>query len=169
MAFKKTLTKLEIKLNPIGIVHTLATENEVRERVLHKSLIEIYPEFEQGLEGLAGFSHIFVIGYFNNLRPEQKGPLKVRPKSLLRFGFKLEEIPLLGVFALDSPTRPNPIGLSLVSLEKIDGRNLTVSGLDYFDGTPVLDVKPYQPDYRVEGFTLPEWHTKFSTRTGGHI
>ncbi|MEM0322330.1 MAG: TrmO family methyltransferase, partial [Thermoprotei archaeon] len=70
--------------------------------------IEVYPEFVDGLDGLEGFSHIFVLGYFNMLRPEQIGPLKVKPRGLLRYGFTLDELPTVGVFALDSPTRPNP-------------------------------------------------------------
>ena len=54
-------------------------------------------------------------------------------------------LPLVGVFSLDSPTRPNPIGLSLVRLLRIEqGRNLVVTGLDYFDGTPIVDIKPYE-------------------------
>jgi tRNA (Thr-GGU) A37 N-methylase len=68
----------------------------------------------------------------------------------------LKNLPLLGVFALESPTRPNPIGLTLVSLVKREGRRLFVTGLDYFDGTPVIDIKPYQPDYRTENCSFPE-------------
>jgi tRNA (adenine37-N6)-methyltransferase len=92
--------------------------------------------------------------------------LKVRPKRLVRFGIKLEDLPLVGVFALDSPTRPNPIGLSLAELRERNGRNLVVTGLDYFDGTPVLDIKPYQTSYRVDSFSFPDWHTKLLERAG---
>ena len=88
-----------------------------------------FPEHKEALEGLEGFSHIFVIAYFHRLRSEQIGPLKVKPRGLLKHGFKLEELPLIGVFALDSPTRPNPIGLSLVPLLRIEGTNLVVSPL----------------------------------------
>ena len=158
----------EVKLNPIGIVHTKASEEEIRNRIKGiESVIEIYPEFEPGLDGLDGFSHIFVISYFHKLRSEQIGYLKVKPRGLLRYGFTLEELPLVGVFALDSPTRPNPIGLSLVRLLRIEGkRNLIVTDLDFFDGTPVLDIKPYQAIYRVDSYDLPEWHTKLSERAG---
>jgi len=69
---------------------------------------------------------------------------------------KIADLPLVGVFALGSPSRPNPIGLSLVELLKIDKRFLTVKGLDYFDGTPVLDIKPYRSDYRVDTFRVPD-------------
>ena len=93
------------------------------------------------------------------------GPLKVRPKRLVRYGWKIEELPLLGVFTLDSPTRPNPIGLSLVRLLRIqEEKGLVVSGLDYFDGTPVLDIKSYQPQYRAEGYTFPGWYSRLRER-----
>ena len=154
-------------LKTVGTVHTKASDDDVRNRKEGITFtIEIFPEFEEGLEGIEGFSHIFVIGYLHRLRPEQIGPLKVKPRGLLREGLKLEELPLVGVFALDSPTRPNPIGLSLVRLNKKEGTNLTVSNLDFFDGTPVLDIKPYQASYRVDQFGLPQWHTKLVERAG---
>ncbi|HXQ92891.1 MAG TPA: tRNA (N6-threonylcarbamoyladenosine(37)-N6)-methyltransferase TrmO [Nitrososphaerales archaeon] len=157
----------EIVLRPVGEVHTKATIDEIRNRAAGlESTVEVYPEFEAGLEGLEGFSHIFVLGYFHRLRPEQVGPLSVKPRGLIRYGFKLEELPTVGVFALDSPTRPNPIGLSLVPLIKKEGNKLTVSGLDYFDGTPVLDIKPYQSNYRVDGYKLPEWLTILLEKAG---
>ena len=157
----------EIVLRPVGVVHTTVTPDQIRNRVTGlESTVEVYPEFEAALEGLEGFSHIFVLGFFHRLRPEQVGPLSVKPRGLLRYGLKLEELPTVGVFALDSPTRPNPIGLSLVSLIKKEGNKLTVSGLDYFDGTPVLDIKPYQSSYRVEDYKLPEWLTILLEKAG---
>jgi tRNA-Thr(GGU) m(6)t(6)A37 methyltransferase TsaA len=122
--------------------------------------LEIYPEFADGLDGIDGYSHLFAIVYLDRLRPEQIGPLRVKPRRLVRKGFKLEELPLLGVFALDSPTRPNPIGLTLVRLIKREGNRLRVQGLDFFDGTPILDIKGYNPDYRAESYTLPQWYTR---------
>jgi tRNA (Thr-GGU) A37 N-methylase len=83
-------------------------------------------------------------------------------------GFKLEDLPLLGVFALDSPTRPNPIGLTLVHLLGRQGRLLKVSGLDYFDGTPILDIKGYRPNYRAEEFSVPDWYKNLQDARG-HI
>jgi len=76
------------------------------------------PGFQDGLDGLDGFSHIFVLSHLDRLKPEQIGVLKVRPRRLVGKGFKLDELPLVGVFALDSPTRPNPIALSLVRLSE---------------------------------------------------
>jgi len=148
---------MEIKFKPIGIIKMKASDTDVRETGGREGELEIYPEFTDGLEGIDGYSHLFVIVYFDRLRPEQIGPLKVKPRGLLRRGFKLEELPLLGVFALDSPTRPNPIGLTLVRLLRREGNRLFVQGLDFFDRTPILDIKGYQPNYRADDFTLPDW------------
>lgn len=157
----------EIELKPIGEVHTRATENEIRSGLgREEAVVEIYERFKEALDGLEGFSHIFVVSYFHRLRPEQMGPLRVKPRGLLRHGLTLEELPTRGVFALDSPTRPNPIGLSLVRLVKIEGRSLHVSGLDLFDGTPVLDIKPYQPQYRAEDYSLPGWYAQLREKAG---
>ena len=157
----------DIALAPIGAVRTSASKDEVREQnecIL--SVVEVFPEFEEALEGIDGFSHVFVIAYLNQLRPEQIGHLKVRPRGLLRYGLKLDELPLVGVFALDSPTRPNPIGLSLVPLVRRRGRILTVSDLGYFDGTPVIDIKPYQSSYRTERYRVPDWHERLLRKAG---
>ena len=157
----------EIKFKPIGIVRTNASDDEVRKRVPgQESTVEIYPEFQEALEGLAGFSHIFVLGYFNRLRPEQVGPLRVRPRSWLQRGLKLEELPLIRVLALDSPTCPNPIGLSLVLVVKLEKTKIVVTGLDLFDGTPVLDIKPYKATYRAENYELPSWHGELREKAG---
>ncbi len=157
----------EVVFRPVGVVKTRASDDEIRERHSEfESTIEIFPEFQEALDGLEGFSHIFVITFFHLLKPEQVGPLKIKPRRLLKMGLKIEELPLVGVFALDSPTRPNPIGLSLVKLlRKGDGR-VFVLGLDCFDGTPVLDIKPYRDDYRTDKYELAEWYRKLRDRVG---
>jgi tRNA-Thr(GGU) m(6)t(6)A37 methyltransferase TsaA len=149
----------EIVFRPVGVVRTQASDNEIRERRLEsEAIVEIFPEFHEALVGLEGFSHIFVLSYLHKLRPEQIGPLRIKPRRLLRKGFKIEELPLVGVFAIDSPTRPNPIGLSLGKLLRKEGGRLFVLGLDLFDGTPVLDIKPYRDDYATDGFELAGWY-----------
>jgi tRNA-Thr(GGU) m(6)t(6)A37 methyltransferase TsaA len=123
----------EIVFKPIGQVKAQFSETDIRAE--NKELvgeIEIYSEFEPALEGLDGYSHLFVLAYFDRLRPDQIGPLQVKPRRLVNRGFKLEDLPLLGVFALDSPTRPNPIGLTLVRFLGRHGRFLKVSGLDFY-------------------------------------
>lgn len=157
----------KIELRPIGIVHTDASDDQIREETKGvEAVVEVFPEYEEALEGLDGYSHLFIISYFHKLRPKQVGPLKVKPKRVAKRGFKVKELPLLGVFALDSPTRPNPIGLTLVRLLKRDARKLFVSGIDLFDGTPVIDVKPYQPDYKANNYSVPKWYLHLMNRTG---
>lgn len=157
---------MDITFKPIGITHTKSSDAEVREKGDLAGELEIYPEFGAGLEGIDGYSHIFVIVYFNRLRPEQIGPLKVKPRGLVRRGFKLEELPELGVFALDSPTRPNPIGLTLVRVVKREGNRIFVQGLDFFDATPILDLKGYREQYRSESFAVPEWFRRLADEKG---
>jgi tRNA-Thr(GGU) m(6)t(6)A37 methyltransferase TsaA len=149
----------EIVFRPVGVVRTQASDDEITERS-HESeaIVEVFPEFHEALVGLEGFSHIFVLSYLHKLRPEQMGPLRVKPRRLLRKGFKIEELPLVGVFAIDSPTRPNPIGLSLVKLLRKERGRLFVLGLDLFDGTPILDIKPYRDDYATDSFELAGWY-----------
>jgi tRNA (adenine37-N6)-methyltransferase len=148
---------MEIKFKSIGVVHTKGTDAEVREKGDLEGELEIYPEFEEGLQGIDGYSHLFVLTYFDRLRPEQIGPLQVKPRGLVRRGFKLEDLPLIGVFALDSPTRPNPIGLTLVRFVKREGNRLFVQGLDFFEGTPILDIKGYRPQYHADKYVMPDW------------
>lgn len=156
-----------IAFKPIGTVRTTLSDDEVRaSRGENECVVEIFPEFEGGLDGIDGFSHVFVLSYLNRLRPEQIGPLRVKPRRLLREGFKLEELPLVGVFTLDSPTRPNQIGLSLVKLVRREGRKLVVLGLDLFDGTPVLDIKSYRETYRVDKYEVAKWYRDLNERAG---
>ncbi len=98
-------------------------------------------------EGLAEFSHVWIVFVFHENQSVREGrktvKTKVHPPRL--------EGKSVGVFATRSPHRPNPIGLSLVKIEKIEGRRLYIMGLDLIDGTPVLDLKPYLPT--VEAIT----------------
>ena len=159
---------MEIKLRPIGVVHTKGTDAEVKEKGDLEGELVIYPDFQEALEGIDGYSHLFVIVYFDRLRAEQVGPLRVKPRGLMRRGFTLEELPLLGVFALDSPTRPNPIGLTLVRFLGREANRLFVQGLDFFNETPILDIKGYHPQYHTENYTLPDWFRKYAGESG-HI
>ncbi len=96
-----------------------------------EGVLEIQPEFEQGLADIKGFSHLFVIWVFDR---SQRVELIGAPPSDNRPH---------GVFATRSPRRPNPIGLTVVELLRREGRMLHVRGVDMLDGTPILDIKPY--------------------------
>ncbi len=159
----------KIQMQPVGVIRSSASDDEIRDRSGEfESIIEIHREYEEALDSLDGYSHIYILSYFHKLREEQVGPLKVKPRRLLRRGFKLENLPTVGIFALDSPTRPNPIGLSLVRILSRDGRRIVVSGLDCFDGTPVLDIKPYNGEYKADQYSLPSWYSDL-IRKAGHV
>jgi tRNA-Thr(GGU) m(6)t(6)A37 methyltransferase TsaA len=163
-------SKSVITLRPVGIVRRKASDDEVKLRVADaESRVEVFNEFADALDGLEGFSHVFVLSYLNKLRPDQIGPLKVKPRRLLSKGFSLDELPLVGVFAIDSPTRPNPIGLSLVKLVRVEGRKLVLQGLDLFDGTPILDIKPYRGNYRTDNYEVASWYRDLRTKTGEDV
>jgi len=116
------------ELKFIGTVE-VAGENEAR--------VQIFPEFRDALEGIDGFSHI-IIFYWIHLRDNKKARsiLQVVPRGRTS-GVKV------GVFACRSPSRPNPIGLCVVELMKIEDCTLTVKWLDAFKDSPIIDIKPY--------------------------
>jgi len=96
-----------------------------------EGVLEIQAEFEPGLAGIEGFSHLFVVWAFDR---SEGFTLEVTPPSDNRPH---------GVFATRSPRRPNPIGLTVVELLSRQGPALRVRGLDMLDGSPILDIKPY--------------------------
>jgi tRNA-Thr(GGU) m(6)t(6)A37 methyltransferase TsaA len=136
-----------IVLRTIGFVKTDAVGDEVRDKT-RISRIVVCEDLLEALDGIAGFSHIFVLYYLDKILGPQ--PLKVHPRGR-------EDLPLLGVFATRTNLRPNTVGLTLVELLKVEGNVLTVRGLDAFDGTPVLDVKPYDWWDKAENAHVPEW------------
>ncbi|MEM4733190.1 MAG: tRNA (N6-threonylcarbamoyladenosine(37)-N6)-methyltransferase TrmO [Candidatus Bathyarchaeia archaeon] len=141
----------EIVLKPIGYVKTDTVGDEVRDE-RRTSQIILRSELTEALEGIDGFSHLFVLYWLNQVsRGEVR--LKVHPRGRA-------DMPLLGVFATRTMYRPNPIGLTLVELVKAEGNILTVRGLDAFDGTPVLDLKPFDPWDAAKDAKVPSWWLK---------
>ena len=155
-----------IELNPIGFVKTELSDDEIKNKMFcgFEAEIEIFEKYSEGLEGIDDFSHLLVLFYLHKVTKEQRKLLKARPRRLVKFGLTLEELPLLGVFCLDSPHRPNPIGLSVVKLLGRKGRILRVEGLDAFNETPVIDLKPYSPIRKVEKLKLPKWYEDTITK-----
>jgi tRNA-Thr(GGU) m(6)t(6)A37 methyltransferase TsaA len=99
--------------------------------------VELDPIYVDGLKDLDGFSHIILIYHFHL---SKTSPLRVKP-------FMDDEAH--GVFAMRGPSRPNAIGLSIVRLIKIEGNRLQIEDVDIVDGTPLLDVKPFVPQFDV--------------------
>jgi len=137
-------------MNPIGIIHSPFTDKSQApiqaSRSQTRGVVEVYPEFAEGLQNLEGFSHIFLLYIFH----ESSG------YSLLVKPFLDDQ--LRGLFATRYPARPNPIGLSVVKLISQKGNNLQVEGVDMLDGTPLLDIKPYVPDFDIRTDTRNGWY-----------
>jgi len=125
-------------LKPIGTIHTPHTSQEGMPRstsqaVGVKGTIEVLERFRGGLKDLDTFSHVILIWHFDRsagFHLEATPPKQTEPK---------------GVFATRSPHRPNPLGLSIVRLDRIENGILHIDGADMLDGTPLLDIKPYIP------------------------
>jgi tRNA-Thr(GGU) m(6)t(6)A37 methyltransferase TsaA len=131
------------QFKPIGVIHSPFTKAEgtpIQPIYAEgtEGTVEIFPEFGDGLVDLDGFERVWLIYLFDRASPAK---LKIVP-----FRDSVER----GVFATRAPSRPNPIGLSVVRLLSVDGMTLGVADIDILDGTPLLDIKPYVP--RVDSY-----------------
>jgi len=139
-----------IKYRPIGIIHTpfksrTGTPIQPLGGIGVKAEVEIFPEFIEGLADLNGFSHLILLYHFH-----------------LSTAYKLKVKPFLdhtvhGVFATRAPARPNPIGISVVRLLRIDRQTLYVEDIDIIDQTPLLDIKPFVPDFDLRKVERIGW------------
>jgi tRNA-Thr(GGU) m(6)t(6)A37 methyltransferase TsaA len=117
------------------------------------SEIEINPEYVEATENLNDFSHLIILFWLNRSEREST-PLKIHPK-------RNPALPIVGLFATRSPDRPNPIGVTTVQLISRVGNILKVKGLDAFDGSPVIDIKPYIPGNDcINEAKVPRWINK---------
>jgi tRNA-Thr(GGU) m(6)t(6)A37 methyltransferase TsaA len=141
---------MEFIMQPVGIIHSPFTEKDKTPIQASRSQtigqVEIYPEFADGLKDIEALSHIYLLYAFH--------------ESL---EYKLQVKPFLdnqehGIFATRYPYRPNPIGLSVVKLLSCENNILTVEGVDVLDGTPLLDIKPYVPDFDLRTDVRAGWY-----------
>jgi len=131
---------MTVSYQPIGTIHSpfKGVENVPIQPAAAREIrgtVEVRPEFVAGLQDLQGFSHIILLYHFHRVRQ-----------------VKLTVVPFMddeprGVFATRAPSRPNPIGLSIVRLLGIEGNMLQIENVDIVDGTPLLDIKPYVPAF----------------------
>lgn len=140
----------EIRLHPIGIIHspfTTAKGTPIQSAAGRevRATVEVYPQYAEGLQDLEGFSHLILLYYCHRAKPYSL--------SVLPFMDSVRH----GVFATRAPSRPNPIGLSVVRLVSRDGNILTVEEVDMLDGTPLLDIKPYIEEADVRRNTRMGW------------
>jgi tRNA (adenine37-N6)-methyltransferase len=160
-----------MELRPVGVVrseiktpmlHAGEAGIELKERLEkarenHEKVMNtfceliIFPQWEELLEGIEGFSHILVLYWPHLVDPERRNLKKVHPMGR-------KDLPIQGVFATCSPARPNPVLVSVVRLLERSGNVLKVKGLDAVNGSPIVDIKPYvQPHCGVDRATVPPW------------
>jgi len=130
----------EIKYKPIGVIHSpfkkpKGTPIQPAGAKGICGTVEVFPEYAKGLKDVDGFSHLILIYHFH-----------------LSCDTYLEAKPYMdneahGVFAMRGPSRPNPIGISVVRLVRVEENILHIQDIDIVDGTPLLDIKPYVPEF----------------------
>ena len=143
----------KIVFKPIGVIRSPFKETngtpiqpECAKGV--KGKVVVFKEYAEGLKDLEGFSHIILLFHFHL---SKKSPLLVKPYM---------DNNLHGVFATRAPSRPNGIGLSTVKLEKVEGNILYIEDVDIIDGTPLLDIKPYVPQFDIREVKSIGWLEK---------
>ncbi len=140
----------ECAMRPIGVIHSPFTDKKqtpiqpTRSEAVGQ--VEVYPEFAEGLQDVEGFSHLILLYVFH-----QSAGFSLRVKPFL-------DDALRGLFATRYPCRPNPIGLSIVRLLARRDNRLEIEGVDMLDGTPLLDIKPYVPDFDVKLDVRAGWY-----------
>lgn len=148
------------QFTPIGTIHTPHTALEGMPiqppgaRGI-EGTVEILEAYQEGLADLEGFSHVILLYHFHRSS-----------------GFRLTVTPFMdtvsrGLFATRAPRRPNPIGLSVVRLKRIDAGVLTILDADMLDGTPLLDIKPYVPGFDTPTEVRVGWLAEAQTRVSG--
>ena len=151
-------TRVEMK--PIGLVRRTSADEDVKDKGI-VSRVVLDEDLAPALDGIADFSHVFVIYWLDRVVGTEE--------SVLHHPGSLGQAQPVGILATRAPIHPNPIGLTLVELVKREGNTLWVKGLDAYDGTPILDIKPY-PDWErgrlivVTDFRVPEWLRRVVTQ-----
>lgn len=147
------MSNLEFCMKPIGVIHTpfkAKSETPIQfSRSTALGEIEVFPEFEEGLTSVEGLSHLILIYVFHEA---------LDSKDLLVKPFLDEQ--MHGIFATRYYTRPNPIGFSVVHLLQREGTRLKIEWADMLDGTPLLDIKPYIPEFDIQQVDKLGWYAK---------
>jgi len=143
----------EIKYKPIGVIHSPFKEPKGTpiQPAGGKGIngtVEVFSEYAEGLKDVEGFSHIILIYHFHL---SKESPLKVKPYM---------DNEAHGVFAMRGPSRPNPIGISVVRLVNVKENTLHIQDVDIVDGTPLLDIKPYVPEFDISEAEKIGWLEK---------
>jgi tRNA-Thr(GGU) m(6)t(6)A37 methyltransferase TsaA len=148
-----------IQLLAIGKVRCKFTEAEIkRKRGSIVSKIIIDKRYSKALDGIDAYSHLFVIFFLHKVPLRETRVHKIHPRGRV-------DIKKVGVFATRSRSHPNRIGLAVVKLLKRRGNSLKVQALDALDGTPVLDIKPYDHIDVQKRIHVPDWWHKLQLRS----
>ena len=150
----RNLVYSSIRLRPIGRVRCKFREEEIkrkRSRIVSEVIID--NRYAKALDGIESYSHLFVIFFMHRVPLRERKVLKIHPRGRT-------DIEKVGVFATRSRSHPNPIGLAVVKLLKRSGNSLKVQALDALDGTPVLDIKPYDHIDVQKKIRVPDWWYK---------
>lgn len=143
-----------MNIEPIGFVRNAILDPHNYEWGEEVSEIVVKEKYVDGLIGLEDFSHAIIIFFMHKAS-------YVEERHLTRHPQEREELPKIGIFAQRARHRPNPIGITAVQIIGVEGNTLTVKGLDAINETPILDIKPYFPDFdRREEVELPDWVQK---------
>jgi len=142
---------MEIKIKPIGLVKNNVKEHRFGDWKNEISEISLNKEYEEALDGIEEYSHLNVVFWMDQVKTCK---IKHRPQGN-------EEVPVVGILACRCPARPNPIGITTVKLLGRKDNKIKVIGLDVIDNTPIIDIKPYTPQYdKVEDVKTPGWIDK---------
>jgi tRNA-Thr(GGU) m(6)t(6)A37 methyltransferase TsaA len=146
-----------LRLSPIGVIHTpfreaAGTPIQPRRAKGARGTVEVFEKYREGLKDLEGFERIWLVYWLDRAAEA-----------------RLRVVPYLddterGLFATRAPCRPNPIGISPVRLLRVEGSLLTVSGVDILDGTPLLDIKPYVPEFDCYPASRSGWFAQAARR-----
>ena len=140
-----------INLNPIGFVSSSVTEQTDKNWSKITSKIILNSEYAGSLNGLEEFSHAIILTFLHQAFYNKEQHLIRRPRNL-------NSMPKVGIFAQRAKDRPNPIGITTVEIISVCNSSLEVKGLDAINETPVLDIKPYYPEYdKIINPKVPEW------------
>ncbi len=145
-----------IRIDRIGTVRSTfgPDSGDKRNTIAELVLDESYAE---GLDGIEGYSHIIVLFWMDKIVAEDRTVMRIHPRGM-------NDLPEVGVFATRGRARPNPIGLTIVELLGRDGNTLKVRGLDAFDGSPILDIKPYDNYDVKQNIRVPSWWLKMTSQ-----
>ena len=149
---------VSIELEPLGYVRSQFDEDKGDKNEGY-AILEFDPKYTEALDGIEKYSHIFVLYWMHKLDNSLRSISKTHPRGR-------EDLPLVGVLATRGKARPNPIGLTVVELIERRGNVLKVKGLDAYDGSPILDIKPYDYYDIKEKIRVPTWWLMVSRRKG---